>query len=80
MKFDEAFERLQKMANGRRCVLNYSRYSDPEFGIYPSISCLINAGGKEGQLCTNTHKTFEAVLVNMAALLTEQRDEPEIED
>jgi len=77
MKFDEAFERLQKMADGRRCVLSYQRSSDPDLGVYPSIYCIVGEG--EVSYITKSYERFESVLVGMAAILAGQIDEPEIE-
>ena len=77
MIFDEAFEKLTKMANGRRCALSYSRNLDPELGDYVGITCYVKTAGAPE--ITTRCATFDAALVEMAALLAGYKDDPEIE-
>ena len=80
MNFDEAFEKLQNMAGGRRCVLNYSLTSDKAISDqpYPSFYGVIFTDDGEANV-SETHTTLESVLVETASRLTGQMDKPEIE-
>ncbi|MDP2630067.1 MAG: hypothetical protein Q8P56_01540 [Candidatus Uhrbacteria bacterium] len=77
MTFDKAFERLTKMAGERRCSLRYSRRQSGEFGIMSESVCSIGEG--DDFIITRDHGTFDGALVEMAALLADYQDAPEIE-
>jgi len=75
MTFNEAFEKLGKIAAGKR-ELRYGRRVG-DYGIKTEILC--TAGTGEDIVITRSHETFEGALVEMAALLAGYKDEPEIE-
>jgi len=73
MTFDEAFERLKTMAAGRRCAVWYHRHSDPDLGEDVTITCFVDS-----IYCSPGCGTFEAALVEVAAVLAGYEDKPEI--
>ncbi len=75
MNFDEAFEKLVKMADGKPCQLQYTRMKYTNGDVSPLISCYIaDVGGFTPEL-----PTFEGVLTEMALKMAGHKDEPQIE-
>jgi hypothetical protein len=77
MKYEEAWAKLEAMANGRTHILNYSRFFTKDLGIFQLITCAV--GEAEENVRTNNHSHFAPAITEMEVILR-QHDDPDLSD